>query len=55
MANINISIENSLCPTIFEYRRNDKIPQVRIVWIESLVKLIKAHGNLAKELSGEWP
>ncbi|KAF8940722.1 hypothetical protein BGZ58_005050 [Dissophora ornata] len=32
-------------------RRNDKIPQVRIVWIESLVKLIKAHGNLAKELS----
>ncbi|KAG0006885.1 hypothetical protein BGZ65_002293 [Modicella reniformis] len=32
-------------------RRNDKVPQVRIVWIESLVSLIKTHGNLAKELS----
>ncbi|KAG0018492.1 hypothetical protein BGZ80_007103 [Entomortierella chlamydospora] len=34
-------------------RRNDKSPQVRIVWIESLKELIKAHGSLAKELSGE--
>ncbi|KAG0223926.1 hypothetical protein BGX31_008277 [Mortierella sp. GBA43] len=34
-----------------ERRRNDKVPQVRIVWIESLVNLIKAHGSLAKELS----
>ncbi|KAF9349020.1 hypothetical protein BGX26_012632 [Mortierella sp. AD094] len=32
-------------------RRNDKAPQVRIVWIESLKDLIKAHGSLAKELS----
>ncbi|KAF9896479.1 hypothetical protein BX616_007378, partial [Lobosporangium transversale] len=32
-------------------RRNDKIPQVRIVWIESLVNIIKAHGSLSKELS----
>ncbi|KAF8947795.1 hypothetical protein BGZ47_007859 [Haplosporangium gracile] len=32
-------------------RRNDKIPQVRIVWIESLVDLIKAHASLSKELS----
>ncbi|KAF8978961.1 hypothetical protein BGZ46_005971 [Entomortierella lignicola] len=32
-------------------RRNDKVPQVRIVWIESLTNLIKAHGSLAKELS----
>ncbi|KAG0267491.1 hypothetical protein BG011_004525 [Mortierella polycephala] len=32
-------------------RRNDKVPQVRIVWVESLVNLIKAHGTLAKELS----
>ncbi|KAF9151558.1 hypothetical protein BG015_006528 [Linnemannia schmuckeri] len=32
-------------------RRNDKIPQVRIAWIESLVDLIKAHASLSKELS----
>ncbi|KAF9906908.1 hypothetical protein EC991_011471 [Linnemannia zychae] len=32
-------------------RRNDKIPQVRIVWIESLVNLIKSHASLSKELS----
>ncbi|KAF9183757.1 hypothetical protein BGZ51_003819 [Haplosporangium sp. Z 767] len=32
-------------------RRNDKVPQVRIVWVESLVNLIKAHGALAKELN----
>ncbi|KAG0218346.1 hypothetical protein BGX33_007671 [Mortierella sp. NVP41] len=32
-------------------RRNDKVPQVRIVWIESLVNLIKAHASLSKELS----
>ncbi|KAG0301576.1 hypothetical protein BGZ97_002733 [Linnemannia gamsii] len=32
-------------------RRNDKIPQVRIAWIESLVDLIKSHASLSKELS----
>ncbi|KAI1314319.1 hypothetical protein EDD11_002303 [Mortierella claussenii] len=32
-------------------RRNDKVPQVRIVWLETLANLIKAHGSLAKELS----
>ncbi|KAG0357479.1 hypothetical protein BGZ54_000324, partial [Gamsiella multidivaricata] len=32
-------------------RRNDKATQVRIVWIESLVDLIKMHGHLGKELS----
>ncbi|KAF9551607.1 hypothetical protein EC957_006500 [Mortierella hygrophila] len=32
-------------------RRNDKIPQVRIAWIESLVDLIKNHASLSKELS----
>ncbi|KAG0303829.1 hypothetical protein BGZ98_006232 [Dissophora globulifera] len=32
-------------------RRNDKAPQVRVVWIESLTNLIKSHKNLAKELS----
>ncbi|KAF9933605.1 hypothetical protein FBU30_005044 [Linnemannia zychae] len=32
-------------------RRNDKSPQVRIVWIESLVNIIKEHANLSKELS----
>ncbi|KAF9170234.1 hypothetical protein BGX20_009239 [Mortierella sp. AD010] len=38
---------------LFDLRRNDKSSQVRIVWIESLKELIKAHGSLAKELSGE--
>ncbi|CAO3563672.1 unnamed protein product [Mortierella alpina] len=32
-------------------RRNDKVPQVRIIWVESAVKLIKTHGNLDKELN----
>ncbi|KAG0073323.1 hypothetical protein BGZ89_006616 [Linnemannia elongata] len=32
-------------------RRNDKISQVRIAWIESLVDLIKNHTSLSKELS----
>ncbi|KAF9956691.1 hypothetical protein BGZ72_002577 [Mortierella alpina] len=32
-------------------RRNDKVPQVRIIWVESAVKLIKAHGSLDKELN----
>ncbi|KAG0057393.1 hypothetical protein BGZ83_010852 [Gryganskiella cystojenkinii] len=31
-------------------RRNDKIPSVRILWVQSVVELIKAHGSLAKEL-----
>ncbi|KAG0342315.1 hypothetical protein BG000_005598 [Podila horticola] len=32
-------------------RRNDKIPSVRILWLESLVGLIKAQPTLAKELN----
>ncbi|KAF9135883.1 hypothetical protein BGW39_010698 [Mortierella sp. 14UC] len=32
-------------------RRNDKSPQVRIIWIESLVNLIKSHASLSKELN----
>ncbi|KAF9571866.1 hypothetical protein EC968_010594 [Mortierella alpina] len=32
-------------------RRNDKVPQVRIIWLESAVKLIKTHGSLDKELN----
>ncbi|KAF9990898.1 hypothetical protein BGZ75_008067 [Mortierella antarctica] len=33
-------------------RRNDKVPQVRIIWVASAVKLIKTHGSLDKELNG---
>ncbi|KAG0379601.1 hypothetical protein BGX24_012558 [Mortierella sp. AD032] len=32
-------------------RRNDKIPQVRIAWLESLTNIIKSHASLSKELS----
>ncbi|KAG0281953.1 hypothetical protein BGZ95_000018 [Linnemannia exigua] len=32
-------------------RRNDKIPQVRIVWLESLTNIINSHASLSKELS----
>ncbi|KAF9941901.1 hypothetical protein BGZ67_003731 [Mortierella alpina] len=32
-------------------RRNDKVPQVRIIWVASAVKLIKTHGSLDKELN----
>ncbi|KAF9276541.1 hypothetical protein BGZ68_009952 [Mortierella alpina] len=32
-------------------RRNDKVPQVRIIWVESAAKLIKTHGGLDKELN----
>ncbi|KAF9436847.1 hypothetical protein BGZ76_002770 [Entomortierella beljakovae] len=32
-------------------RRNDKMPQVRVTWIESIPNIIKSHGSLAKELS----
>ncbi|KAG0205383.1 hypothetical protein BGX28_003004 [Mortierella sp. GBA30] len=32
-------------------RRNDKAPQVRIIWVEAVVNLIKGHGNLDKELN----
>ncbi|KAI9234165.1 MAG: armadillo-type protein [Podila humilis] len=32
-------------------RRNDKVPSVRIIWLESLVNLIKAQPSLAKDLN----
>ncbi|GJJ73906.1 sister chromatid cohesion protein PDS5 [Entomortierella parvispora] len=49
--------KSSQLPTQYEstwkawlQRRNDKVPQVRLIWVESLVDLIKTHGTLAKEL-----